>query len=104
MTQKICLILTLLMAQLGMAESFGIESLKPNPSGYTSYSPNQQNNLVRFIKQCRVDKKDLVDIKDSHEVCRKQLGKELQLWQRPEGAITLGILIFITGGIAGSNL
>ena len=95
----------LLGTQLARADSAEIPNLKPDsPTGHTSLDFMESKNLALYIKQCKVDKKDLKDVKDSYDLCRGKIGKELQLWQRPEGATTLGVLIFLLGGVAGSQL
>lgn len=107
MIQKISLILILLTTLSARADSFAlkVETLpSPNPSGYTSYSPEKQKDLVAYIKNCEVKKKDLKDTKDSLDACRVKIGKDLQYWQKPSGAITLGVLILLLGGVAGSQL
>lgn len=79
-------------------------SPKPNPSGYTSYSPEEQKNLVAYIKQCKIDKKNLHSTREAYRDCQDKVGGKLLWWQTPVGVVSIGlgglVLGLIVGGVS----
>ena len=93
----VSLMLTLFVTPSTRADSSGILNLNPNPSGYTSYSPKEQKHLANYIKQCKLDKKDLADTREAYDSCRDKVAGKLFWWQTPYGAISLGLGAFALG-------
>lgn len=100
------LMMTSLPKQSAKAQSLDVEKTvltnSPNPSDYTSYSPLEQENLVAYIKQCRLDKKNLADTKEAYLGCQDKISGKLLWWQTPTGVLSISfgsvLLGFVLNG------
>jgi len=84
-----------------MAMSSEVDLLSPRE---ISLDEKQMENLSVFIKECKVAKMDLSDIKVAYNRCSEKDGLGLAFWQTPWGLVSIGLGSIAAGIIIGSGL
>lgn len=84
------------MSQTVKADQIPI-SLKPNTPYGLHLDDKQIKNLSSYIETCKVTEKNLGSTRKAFETCRDTHGLELQFWQKPWGAVSIGLGAFILG-------
>jgi len=73
------------------------------PKEGMNLSPTERSGLVKFIRQCDINSRNLKSTQAALKTCQDgRVG--IELWQTPVGVVSIGFGALIVGLVVGRNL